>query len=132
MARAHENAAAQGDRSFIDRQFPILMERYEALLENIGLLLEKRRQDAPPEEKLPPLPPEELREQVGTALGELEHFRSRECAGIVEELLRHELPPEAAGGLEEIREQLKLYEDDNAEALLNQLLSKLEKETGSR
>ena len=33
---------------------------------------------------------------------------------------------------EEIQGQLKLYEDDNAEALLNQLLSKLEKETGSR
>ncbi len=131
MARAQENAAAKGDTDFIARQFPILMERYEALLEDIGRLLEKRRQGIPQAEKLPPLPPEDLRERVGAALEELEHFRSRECAGIVEELLSHQLPQEAADGLAEIQGQLKLYEDDNAEALLNQLLSKLEKETGS-
>ena len=132
MARAQENAASAGDTEFIARQFPNLMEHYEALLENIGRLLERRRQDVPQAEKLPPLPMEALREQVGTALNELEHFRSRECAAMVEELLRHQLPQEAVEGLEEIRGQLKLYEDDNAEALFNRLLSKLEKETGSR
>ena len=132
MARAQENAAAQGDTDFIARQFPALMENYEELLENIGLFLEKRRQNAPPAEKLPPLSPRELKEQVGEALDELEHFRSKECAGIVDVLLRHELPQDAADSLGEIQGQLKLYEDDNAEALLNQLLSKLEKETGSR
>ena len=132
MARAQENAAAQGDTDFIARQFPALMENYEELLENIGLFLEKRRQNAPPAEKLPPLSPRELKEQVGEALDELEHFRSKECAGIVDVLLRHEMPQDAADSLGEIQGQLKLYEDDNAEALLNQLLSKLEKETGSR
>ena len=129
MARAQENAAAQGDTEFIARQFPALMAEYEKLLENIGLFLEKRRQDAPVEEKLPPPSPEELRDQVRAALSELEHFKSKECAGIVEDLLRRELPETAADSLREIRGQLKLYEDDNAETLLNQLLSKLEKET---
>ena len=132
MARAQENAASAGDTEFIARQFPILMERYEALLENIRALLERRKQDAPQAEKLPPLPMEELRENVKRALGELERFRSKECAVMVEELLSHELPGDTADSLEEIRGQLKLYEDDNAEALLGQLLSKLEKETGSR
>lgn len=132
MARAQETAAAKGDMEFIARQFPVLMEHYEALLENISLLLEKRRQNVPQAEKLPPLPAQELRERVETALNELTHFRSKECAGIVEELLRHELPQDAADSLEEIQGQLKLYEDDNAEDLLNQLLSKLEKETVSR
>ncbi len=132
MARAQENAAAQGDTDFIARQFPALMESYEELLENIGLFLEQRRQDAPQAEKLPPLTPQELKERAGAALDELAHFRSKECAGIVEELLSHELPQDAANSLGEIQGQLKLYEDDNAEALLNQLLSKLEKETGSR
>lgn len=132
MARAQENAAAQGDRSFIARQFPALMEEYEKLLENIGSFLERRRRDAPQEETLPPLSPQELEERVRTALDELVHFRSKECAGIVEDLLRRELPQDAAEGLREIRGQLKLYEDDNAETLLNQLLSKLEKETGSK
>ncbi len=132
MARAQENAASTGDTEFIARQFPILIERYEALLENIGQLLEKRRQNTPQAQKLPPLPMGELKEQVETALNELEHFRSRECAGIVEELLRHELPQDAADSLGEIQDQLKLYEDDSAENLLNQLLSKLEKEMGTK
>ena len=132
MARAHENAAAQGDMEFIDRQFPVLMEDYERLLENIGAFLEQRRKDAPREEKLPPLPARELRDRVKEALGELEHFKSKECAGIVEDILRHELPGDTADSLGEIQGQLKLYEDDNAETLLNQLLSKLEKDMGGR
>ena len=68
------------------------------------------------------------REQVAAALEELKHFRSQACAERVETLLLHELP----GGLEErllqIREQLRLYEDDYVEELLGQLLSILEKE----
>ena len=47
-------------------------------------------------------------------------------------LLRHQLPQEEADSLREIQGQLKLFEDDNAEALFRQLLSKLEKETGSQ
>ena len=34
--------------------------------------------------------------------------------------------------LVEIQGQLKLYEDDNAEALLNRLLSELDKEDGKK
>ena len=66
---------------------------------------------------------QELKEQVGTALDQLEHFRSRECAGSVEEILRHELPEDMKERLLQIQEQLKLYEDDNAEELLRQLLA---------
>ena len=43
-------------------------------------------------------------------------------------MLAHELPEEAEKRLSQIREQLKLYEDDNAEELLRQLLGILEKE----
>lgn len=79
-------------------------------------------------ERLPRLSLEELREQTAKALDELEHFRSAECAGRVEDMLAHELPEEAEKRLSQIREQLKLYEDDNAEELLRQLLGILEKE----
>ncbi len=131
LARAQENAASQGDTAFIAREFPRLLEAYEALLAQIGLFLERRRQDSP-RKKLPPLSVPELREQVGAALGELEDFRSQECAGIVEALLCHQLPQDAADSLSEIHGQLKLFEDDNAEALLRQLLSRLEEEGGSQ
>ena len=43
-------------------------------------------------------------------------------------MLDHELPGHAAERLLEIQEQLKLYEDDKAEELLDQLLSIFDKE----
>lgn len=131
MARAQENAANQGDRAFIAQQFPALLEAYEALLTNIELFLEGRRGNVSQEEKLPALSAGELRERVGAALTALENFRSRECAGAVDDLLCHELPQAAADSLKEIQGQLRLYEDDNAEDLLNQLLLELKKEEGA-
>ena len=129
MARAQENAAAKGDSAFIAREFPALLKAYEALLQNIQSFLEQRRQEGDADgAKLPPLTAQELKEQIGTALDQLEHFRSRECAEGVEEILRHELSEEMRERLEQIQAQLKLYEDDNAEELLRQLLAIFEKE----
>ena len=94
---------------------------------NIGVFLERRRQGGA-QEKLPPLPVRELREQAGAALHELEDFNSQECLGMVESLLRHEMPQDAADRLWNIHGQLKLFEDDNAEALLRQFLHELEED----
>lgn len=131
MARAQESAASRGDREFIARQLPALLEAYEALLMNIGLFLDRRRQNEPQEKKAPSLPDSELRERVETALGELKNFRSQVCAGMVGDLLSHALPRDVEDSLREIQGQLKLFEDDNAELLLGQLLSKLDKEEGA-
>lgn len=128
MARAQENAAAQGDREFISEQFPLLMAEYEILLENIEQFLEQRKQEKDNREKLPALPAQKLREQLAQALENLKHFRSRQCAEIVEMISLHELPEDVSERLLQIREQLKLYEDDNAEELLGQLLDILDKE----
>ncbi len=131
MARAQEEAAAQGDTQLIAERFPVLMEAYEKLLADIGSFLEQHRQ-TDTAEKLAALPAGELREQVKMALDELENFHSRECADTVENLLLHSLPQDAENSLEEIRTQLKLYEDDNAEELLRELLGRLEKEDGPK
>lgn len=128
MARAQENAAAQGDREFISEQFPLLMAEYEILLDNIEQFLEQRKQEKNSREKLPALPIQKLREQLAQALENLKHFRSRQCAEIVETISLHELPEDVSERLSQIREQLKLYEDDNAEELLSQLLDILDKE----
>ncbi len=128
MARAQENAAAQGDREFIAEQFPLLLGEYETLLENIEQFLERRRLENESREKLPALPIAELREQTAQALENLKHFQSRECAEKVEKMLLHELQEDVSERLLQIREQMKLYEDDNAEELLGQLLDILEKE----
>lgn len=128
MAREQENAAVQGDQELITEKFPVLMAEFEILLEHIGQFLEQRRQENDNREKLPALPIRELREQVAEALERLKHFQSRECAERVDKLLLHEMPEDAAELLLQTRGQLKLYEDDNAEELLGQLLEILEKE----
>lgn len=127
MAREQENAVTRGDMEYISGQFPVLMAEYETLLENIGQFLEQRKQENDKKEKLPALSAQELREQTAAALDALKHFRSRECAECVEKLLVHELPEDVAKCLLQIREQLRLYEDDNAEELLGQLVDTLEK-----
>lgn len=128
LAREQENAAAQGDRELIDDKFPVLMAEYETLLANIGQFLEWHRQDNDMKEKLPGVPIRELMKQTASALEQLKRFRSQECAEIVDEMLLHEMPKEAEERLLQIREQLRLYEDDNAEEMLSQLLGILEKE----
>ena len=90
--------------------------------------MERQKLENESREKLPPLSVQELREQTAQALENLKHFQSRECAEKVEKLLLHELPKDVSERLLQIREQLKLYEDDNAEELLGQLLDILEKE----
>lgn len=126
MARAQENAVTQGDREFIDEQFPVLLAEYETLLTSIEQFLEWRRQENESQKKLPCLPIQELKEQIASALDALSHFRSQECAEKVKSLLLHDMPKETMDNLLHIQEQLKLYEDDNAEELLNQLLSTFE------
>lgn len=128
MAKEQENAAAQGNRELIAEKSPLLLAEYEILLENIEQFLEQRRQENDNKEKLPALPIRELREQAAEALERLKHFQSRECAERVDKMLLHELPKDVAEQLSQIRGQLKLYEDDNAEELLGQLLDRLEKE----
>lgn len=128
MAYEQENAAARGDRELISAQLPLLLAEYETLMTNIGQFLEQYRQEHKEAEKLPCLPMRELREQTEAALERLKHFRSQECADRVNKLLSHELPKDVEEQLLQIREQLRLYEDDNAEELLSQLLGILEKE----
>lgn len=128
MARAQENAAAQGDREFISEKFPLLLAEYETLLENIEQFLKWRRQEKGRKEKLPCLTIPELREQTAAALEDLKHFRSQQCAERVELMLLHEMSDETEESLLQIQGQLRLYEDDNAEELLEQLLGILEKE----
>ncbi len=128
LARAQEEAAARGDREFISGHFPELLAEYETLLAEIERFLKQRRQEENQAEKLPALQTGEIHEEASAALSELEHFRSRECAERVDSMLLHELPDDVEERLVQIREQLKLYEDDHVEELLRQLLGILEKE----
>ncbi len=127
MAREHENAAAKGEQEFIDGHFSQLIAEYETLLANIAQFLEQHRQKNGGKEKLPGLPMQELKEETAAALDELKHFWSQKCAERVKTMLTHELPEDVEERLLQIQEHLRLYEDDDAEELLSQLLCILEK-----
>ena len=125
MAKEHEMAAGQSDADFVLAHFAELYEAYDEQLTHIQDYLDEAvREDEEPEAE--ELPKEELLRQIGEALLRLQKFRSHECADILTELLRHRLPEDVREQLSEIQEQLKLYEDDAAEKLLQQLLQKME------
>ena len=124
MAKEHEMAAAQGDEEFICDHFLELYEAYGGQLRYIQVYLDASEQGSvEPEEG--ELSKDVLLQRVTEALGRLEKFRSRECADIVTDLLKHRMESGAKRRLLEIQEQLQLYEDDAAEELLRQLQEQL-------
>lgn len=128
-ARAHEEAAARGDIEYIAVHFSELISLYESQLEYIQEFLSATKDAEVKEEKeVPGIEKEELRQEIGDALEKLEHFHSKECAVQLEKLQKYRLEDAVKEKLEEIKEKLKLYEDDEAEQLLHELLKKLEEE----
>lgn len=128
-AKKHEDAAGRGDYGYIEAHFLELTELYEEQIKNIQKFLEKENQkDGAGQNDTENMDISHISSEVEAALRLLENFKSKECLGIVEDLLGHGLDNEIASGLKEIREQLKLYEDDKAEQLLYQLLEWLNKE----
>ncbi len=60
--------------------------------------------------------------EIREALEKLEHFQSRQCAEQIEHLLQYRLSEETAATLQKVLDQLRLYEDSEAEDLLHQFL----------
>lgn len=124
-AKEHEKAAARGDTEFVRAHFEELFEEYQELIAHIEAYM-KDTIEADPEPEEGTLDREELLLQVKEALARLKKFRSRECAEIVEELLKHSLDGQVKEKLTDIRDQLQLYEDDAAEQMLQQVIEELE------
>ena len=68
-------------------------------------------------------------QEIQTALSDLEDFQSKNCAHIIDTLLEeYRLETAVETKLEQIREQLKLYEDDAAEQMLRELIEQMQRE----
>ena len=93
-------------------------------MENIRAFLDQKRGEEVP--GLGEISHRELLQSVREALELLEDFRSRECADRIEELCRYHLDADTAARLQDMQEQLRLYEDDTAEELLRRLIEGLE------
>ena len=129
-AKEHEDAAVRGDKEFIAGDSEDLLGGYEKQLKAIEDFLEKRKAREERRTAAPAAGMEKttLLGEIRKALTELENFHSKECAKIVEELLRYPLTDEIHNKLQEIQELLRMYEDDAAEEQLRQLIKGPEKE----
>lgn len=127
IAREQESAVGRGDETFVDSHAKLLLTEYEGQIRHIREYLEKSRETGT-EEGAEDIGQEELLQRIREALDSLENFRAKQCARIIEEVQRRQLRDGIKSKLAEIREQLRLYEDEAAEQLLRDLIIQIEKE----
>lgn len=128
QALEHEMAVKEGNTAYILSHARALLEKYSWQLERIEGFLENRDKTSGGKEKNTPLSGKEVLAGVRKALEQLEDFQSRGCVETVGGLLEHGLEKSVELQLQEIRTQLIMYEDDEAERLLRALAAQLEKE----
>lgn len=129
-AKEHEFAVKREDYEYCIQNASDLLDCYRKQIEAIDLFLDgndKNDKDRN-EKKGKKISADELLNTVKKALEEVEDFKSKECAGTIESLLEYQLNEKDEKQLREIREQLHMYEDDEAEKLLHQMIDSLEKE----
>ena len=68
------------------------------------------------------MPPEETYRRMSDILTDIENFRSKPAAQKTEELLSENIEKSAKDCLKDVRNRLKMYDDDTAEDLLRAFL----------
>lgn len=124
-AKEQEKAVNRGDREFVDGRVSKLLEEYGEQLMHIQRYLDENRRQAEANAKKKEIGKAELRQEIEAALSSLEDFQARECAHKIEEILDCRLEDAIEAELGNIREQLRLYEDEAAEQMLRELLEKI-------
>ena len=127
-AREHENAVNRGDETFVDSNISKLLTEYEQQIEYILNFLDKNRKTEDVKEKVQEMEQDDLLREIKDALDSLENFRAKDCAHKIKDILQYRLNSDIERKLEEIQEQLKLYEDDAAEEMLRDLIKQIEME----
>ncbi len=128
LAREHEEAADKGDEEYINTHFGELLDSYMAQTRYIQNFLDKSAGDnVDAGNALPAISTEEINITLKEALELLEDFHSKECAAKIKGLLGRRLEHGLYIKLKELQERLRMYEDDEAEQLLHELLEQPEK-----
>ncbi len=123
LAREHEEAAEKGDGEYINTHFQELLDSYEAQTRSIQNFLDKITVgNIGSGIAVPDISREEIRTTLKEALELLEDFHSKECAAKIKGLLGYRLDNGLSLKLKELQERLRMYEDDEAEQLLHELL----------
>ncbi len=126
QAKAQEKAVNEGNYAFIRDEGTGLLACYRELGEAVRDFLDRRQEQAGIQ--VQGMDRTMLRRELEAALLSLEHFRSRECTNRIEDVLKHKLEASHRNQVQGILEELKVYEDDNAERLLRDMLQDMEKE----
>ncbi|EOS77154.1 hypothetical protein C819_01180 [Lachnospiraceae bacterium 10-1] len=126
-AREQERAVNRKDITFVDSHAHRLLEEYEEQLAHIQNYLEKIQKADEDKVKEKEIEKTDLLQAVKMSLDSLENFQAKECSRKIEEILEYRLDESIEKELEKIREQLKLYEDDEAEQMLRELIEQIEK-----
>lgn len=127
-ARSHEVSAKENDDTFIQENFPVLAEHYEALLADIETVLKKRNYGtfgSRIPDNLKPVERDELTEKIKKILLHVETFRPKEAQKEIEELLEYDISENVRGQMNSVQLMLKRYEDDAAEEFLHAVISEL-------
>ncbi len=130
MAKEHEAAASRGDNEFLEGHFAELITAYREQIAAIERFLgeEASKNGKAAETDRGDIEHDALVEEIRDALEKLENFHARKCADKIKELLQYRLEKDTAAQLQKVLEQLRLYEDSQAEEMLHQLLEELGRE----
>ncbi len=125
LAKDHEFAAKEGNYELIQKGVGKLLAEYGFLLREIERVLKTRgylteeTSEAPEGECMPA---QEAYERMREILDDVENFRSKDAAAKVEKLLSENIEKSVNECLKDVRNRLKMYDDDTAEDLLRAFL----------
>ena len=131
LAKEHEFAAKEGNYELIQNGVARLVSEYGFLLREIERVLKSRGylKEETPQAEGELLSPEETFARMREILDDVENFRSKDAAAKVEKLLSENIEKSANECLKDVRNRLKMYDDDTAEDLLRAFLGNVAQES---
>ena len=127
LAKSHEFAAKEENYQFIrdglaklQSEYQFLLREIERVLRTKGYLKEDAEEAEMTAEEL--LAPDETYRRMAEILEDIENFRSKPAAEKTEALLSENIEKSVKDCLKDVRNRLKMYDDDTAEDLLREFL----------
>ncbi len=124
LSRLHEQHSS--DIKYVEENSEALLDCYKKVLSETERILKNWKYGQYSESRdtvdLKPVETEEMQNMVREALAYLEDFHSKESAESVDKLLGYDVPADIRSGLERIQVMLKMYEDDQAEEALREIV----------
>ncbi len=128
MAKQHEEAADRSDDAWIKNHFESLISCYKNILSEIRRVLEQQSYGqfkGTDNAALSPIDSPKLHTFLDGILRSVETFHSKEATAKLENLLGYALPDQVREELKQVHTMLKMYEDDEAEEKLKEIIGNL-------